>query len=70
MFDKMLDNKNNINKPTNNPSRSYDPSLHEDLAYHINLLKGSNIILTTRLNLLLEKAKNTITFLQKQYNLD
>ena len=70
VFDNMLDNNNKINKPTNNPHlRSYDHDLHLDLAYRINLIKGSNIILTTRLNLLYDKAKNSIIFFQKEYNL-
>ena len=70
VFDKMLDNKMIINKPTDNlPLRSYDPALQKDLAYWIHQIKGSNIILTTRLNLLHEKAKNIIAFLQKEYHL-
>jgi hypothetical protein len=71
VFDKMLDSSNLLNKPTDNPPlRSYDPELQQDLAYRINLIKGSNIILTTRLNLLNEKAKNIISFLQKEYHLE
>jgi hypothetical protein len=70
VFDKMLDNKMIINKPTDNPPlRSYDAALQQDLAYWIHQIKGSNIILTTRLNLLYEKAKNIIAFLQKEYQL-
>jgi hypothetical protein len=70
VFDKMLDEFNNVNKPSGNPPlRSYDPSLQQDLAFIINQLKGSNIIITTRLNLLNEKAKNIIAFLQKEYHL-
>jgi hypothetical protein len=70
VFDMMLDESNNINKPTNNPPlRSYDPSLHQDLAYYINQIKGSNIQLINRLKLLNEKAMNTIAFLQKEYHL-
>ena len=70
VFDKMLDEFNNINKPTGNPPlRSYDPSLHQDLAYIINQIKGSHIIITTRLKQLQEKAKNTIAFLKKEYHL-
>ena len=70
VFDIMLDEFNNINRPTNNPPlRSYDPSLQQDLAFIINQLKGSNIIITTRLKLLNEKAKNTIEFLKKEYHL-
>ena len=70
VFDKMLDDFNNVNKPTNNPPlRSYDISLHQDLAFIINQIKGSNIIITTRLRLLNEKAKNTIAFLKKEYHL-
>ncbi len=71
VFDRMLDEFNNINKTTDNPPlRSYDPSLQQDLAYCINQLKGSNIIITTRLALLNKKAKNTIAFLQKEYHLE
>ena len=70
VFDQMLDDTNKINKPTDNPPlRSYDPSLHQDLAYQIHQLRGSNIILTTRLNLLHQRAKNIIVFLQKEYHL-
>ena len=70
VFDNMLDEFNNVNKPTNNPPlRSYDTSLQQDFAYIINQLKGSNIIITTRLELLYNKAKNTIAFLQKEYHL-
>ena len=70
VFDNMLDEFNNVNKPTNNPPlRSYDTSLQQDFAYIINQLKGSNIIITTRLELLYKKAKNTIAFLQKEYHL-
>ena len=70
VLDKMLDEFNNINKPINNPPlRSYDPSLQQDLAFILNQLKGSNIIISTRLKLLYEKAKNTIEFLKKEYRL-
>jgi hypothetical protein len=70
VFDNMLDEWNNIKKPTDNPPlRSYDPSLQQDLAYYINQIKGSNIQLITRLKLLKEKAINTIIFLQKEYHL-
>ncbi len=70
VFDKMLDELNNVNKPTGNPPlRSYDPSLQQDLAFCINQLKGSNIIITTRLERLNKKAKNIIAFLQKEYHL-
>lgn len=71
IFNKMLDEYNNICKPADNPAlRSYDVSIQQDLAYCINQIKGSNIILTTRLKWLLEKAKNTIEFLQKEYHLN
>jgi hypothetical protein len=71
VFDSMLDEFNNVNKPVDNPPlRSYDPSLQQDLAFCINQLKGSNIIISTRLKLLNEKAKNIIGFLQKEYNLE
>ena len=71
VFDKMLDDLNNINKPIDNPPlRSYDPSLQQDLAYIINQIKGSNIIISTRLKLLNEKANNIIVFLKKKYHLE
>ena len=71
VFDNMLANNNEIQKPTNNPPlRSYDTSLQQDFAYCINQLKGSNIIITTRLKMLNEKATNIIAFLQKEYHLE
>lgn len=71
VFDKMLDNKMIINKPTDNPPlRSYDPALQQDLAYWIHQIKGSNIILTTRLEQLYHRAINMIKFLQKEYSLE
>jgi len=70
VFNKMLDDFNNIIKPVNTPPlRSYDFSVQQDLAYCINQIKGSNIIIKTRLELLNEKAKNTIAFLKKEYHL-
>ncbi len=70
VFDKMLDDNNIINKPAGNPPlRSYEPSLHKDLAYRFHQLKGSNRILFTRLTRLHEKAAGIIAFLQKEYHL-
>ena len=70
VFNKMLDGLNNVNKPVNNPPlRSYDVSVQQDLAYCINQIKGSNIIIKTRLELLNEKAKNIISFLTNEYHL-
>jgi hypothetical protein len=71
VFNKMLDEFNNVNKPMDNPPlRSYDVSYQQDLAYCINQIKGSNIIISTRLKLLHEKATNIIAFLQKEYHLE
>lgn len=71
VFDKMLDDDNIIHKSAGNPPlRSYDASLHKDLAYRFHQLKGSNRILFTRLTLLKEKATNIIAFLQKEYHLE
>ena len=71
VFNKMLDDFNNIIKPVNNPPlRSYDVAVQQDLAYCINQIKGSNIIIKTRLELLNEKAKNTIEFLKQEYHLE
>jgi len=70
VFNRMLDEFNNINKPVNDPPlRSYARSVQQDLAYCINQIKGSNIIIKTRLELLNEKAKNSIEFLKKEYQL-
>ena len=70
VFDKMLDDNNIIHKPAGNPPlRSYEPSLHKDLAYRIHQLKGSNRILDTRLTQLREKAAGIIAFLQEDYHL-
>lgn len=70
VFNSMLDEFNNIQKPIGNPMlRSYDPAIQQDLAYIINQLKGSNIIISTRLKLLQERANNAILFLQKEYQL-
>jgi hypothetical protein len=70
VFNKMLDEFNNINKPIDNPPlRSYDVSVQQDLAHCFNQIKGSNIIIKTRLELLNEKAKNIIIFLKKEYRL-
>ena len=67
----MLDEFNNINKPDNNPPlRSYDIALQQDLAYYINQIKGSNILIRTRLDQLNIKAINIIAFLQKEYHLE
>jgi hypothetical protein len=70
VFDKMLDDNNIINKPAGNPPlRSYDASLHRDLAYRIHQLKGSNRILFTRLSQMHRKAERIISFLEKEYHL-
>jgi hypothetical protein len=70
VFDKMLDDNNIIHKPANNPPlRSYNLSLHQDLAYRIHQLKGSNRILFTRLTELHNKAATIITFLKKEYHI-
>ena len=56
----MLDEFKNVNKPVNNPPlRSYDASIQQDLAYCIIQIKGA-IMIKTRLEVLNEKAKNTI----------
>ena len=70
VFDKMLDDENIIHRPGGNPPlRSYDASLHQDLAYRIHQLKGSNRILYTRLILLHEKATKIIAVLKKEYRI-
>ena len=70
VFNEMLDEFNNVNKPVNDPLlRSYGISVQQDLAYCINQIKGSNIIIKTRLEVLNGKAKNIIDFLEKEYHL-
>ncbi|MBK6826775.1 MAG: hypothetical protein IPG86_07900 [Chitinophagaceae bacterium] len=69
VFDKMV-NLIGVDRPTDNPPlRSYDPSIHQDLAFYIHQLKGSNFILQSRLAQLNEKAINLIKFLKKEYRI-
>jgi len=70
VFDKMV-TASGVNRIDNNPPlRSYDSNVQQDLAYYVHQLKGSNFIIETRLELLNEKAINTITFLKKEYHLE
>ena len=70
IFYKMVD-ITGINKPTDNPPlRSYDPAIQQDLAYYLDQIKGSTLFIEARLKLLNDKAKNIITFLQKEYHLE
>ena len=70
VFDKMVSIEG-INRIIDNPPlRSYDQAIQQDLAYYVHQLKGSNFILQARLALLNDKAKNIITFLQKEYHLE
>ena len=74
MFDPFVFNKmvtiSGVNRPFGNPAlRSYDPTIQKDLAYYIHQIKGSNFQIQARLELLNDKAKNMIEFLQKEYNL-
>jgi hypothetical protein len=69
VFDKMV-TPDRINRPADNPPlRSYDPNIRQDVAFYIHQLKGSNYLEGNQLELLNEKAINTITFLQKEYHL-
>lgn len=69
VFDKMV-NLVGVDRPTDYPPlRSYDPSIHQDLAFYVHQLKGSNFILQSRLALLNEKAINLINFLKKEYRI-
>ncbi|MBK9737564.1 MAG: hypothetical protein IPO92_22450 [Saprospiraceae bacterium] len=59
-----------ISRPANNPTlRSYDPKLFQDLAYYLQQLKGSNLLIESRLMSLHNKATNTIIFLKAAYKL-
>ena len=69
VFDKMVD-VTGVNRPEGNPPlRSYDPAIQQDLAFWVHQLKGSTFIIKSRLDLLNDKAKNTIAFLKKEYHL-
>ncbi len=70
VFDQMVTDKG-INRPTGNPPlRSYDPALQQDIAFWIHQLRGSTFLITDRLNILKVRARNTIVFLKKEYDLD
>ena len=69
VFNSMV-NIEGVNRPSGNPPlRSYDPTIQQDLAYYIHQIKGSNFQIVARLDLLNDKAKNMIAFLQKEYHL-
>ena len=69
IFDKMVA-IDGIHRPDNNPPlRSYDPNIHQDLAYYIGQIKGSNFLIESRLKILNEKANNLIALLKKEYHL-
>lgn len=69
VFDKMV-TADGVNRLVDNPLlRSYDQNIQQDLAYYVHQLKGSNFIIQGRLDLLNDKAKNIIAFLQKEYHL-
>jgi hypothetical protein len=69
VFEKMLTIEG-IKRPDNNPPlRSYDPNLQQDLASYVHMIKGSTFILQSRLELLNDKATNTIAFLKKEYHI-
>lgn len=62
---------NGISRPTNNPPlRSYEEDFQQDLAYYIQQIRGSAFLIETRLQLLDNKAKNTMAFLQKEYQMN
>lgn len=69
VFDKMM-TANGISKPKDNPAlRSYDPSLHQDLAFCVHQLKGSTYIIGERLEQLNKKAIGLIALLKEEYDL-
>jgi hypothetical protein len=70
VFDKMV-TIGGINRAGGNPPlRSYDSNIQLDLASWAHQIKGSTFIIESRLELLYEKAKNIIAFLQKEYHLE
>jgi len=59
-----------INRPPGNPAlRSTDKNLILDLTYFLHQYKTSSIVIITRLQLVKQKATETIQFLQKEYHL-
>lgn len=69
VFDKMV-NLVGVDRPIDNPPlRSYDPAIHQDLAFYVHQLKGSNFILQSRLGQLEKKAINLINLLRKEYRI-
>ena len=70
VLDKMV-TMNGITRPVNNPHlRTYDPRIFQDVAFYVHAVKGSMYTIEDRLQKLNEKAKNTITFLQKEYHIE
>ena len=70
VFDKMV-TIDGVKRPDNNPPlRSYDENLQQDLAFYVHQIKGSTYIMEARLELLNNKARNTIAFLKKEYHLE
>ena len=69
IFDKMITIGGISRLAGNPPLRSYDLAIQQDLAYYVHQLKGSSFIIEARLELLNDKAKNTIAFLQEKYHL-
>ena len=70
VFDKMI-TIDGVNRPAGNPPlRSYDQTIQQDLAYYVHQLKGSSFIIEARLELLKDKAKNTMALFNKEYHLE
>lgn len=70
VFDNML-SINGVSRPVNNPPlRTYDPNVQMDLAACVHTIKGSTYLIESRLELLHGKAKDLISFLTKEYNIE
>ena len=70
VFDKMV-TIDGVHRPQGNPPlRSYDKNLQQDLAFWAHQIKGSNFLISGRLETLNHKAKNIILFLKDEYHLE
>jgi hypothetical protein len=70
VFDKML-TMSGVNRPEGNPPlRTYDPNVQMDLAAYVHTIKGSTLLIESRLELLHGKAKDLMSFLTKEYDIE
>jgi hypothetical protein len=67
VFEEMV-TENVFKRPINNPPlRTYDPTLQQDFAHWIHQIKGSNFIISGKLERLKEQSVNLINLLIQEY---